>query len=205
MIISSLAFRFLGIPFLASTCHAGLADNRYLEARDPIGSKEDASTGRPLESQASVIGTTSSTFLVIALASSTQSQLDSAKSGLNDYGIPFQLLLVPNGNVTLPPLNTSTSSGNYGGIVILSELSYSYVDSTGATLWTSALSTDQWNLLFDYQVAFGVRMVRLGAFPSNSGEQDSGTSSLGGCCDYNVENFMTISDTSQFRTAGLVQ
>jgi hypothetical protein len=60
--------------------------------------------------------------------------------------------------------------------------------------------------LFNYQVGFGVRMVRLGGFPNNNpGEQDSGTLSLGGCCDLNVENFMTINDTSHFPTAGLVQ
>jgi hypothetical protein len=205
MIIPSLALSCLSGLLLVSACLARQVDEKWLEARDPASTKDEADSGRPLESQASVIGTTSSTFLVIALATSTQSQIDTAKSGLNDYGIPFQLLLVPNGNVTLPPLNSSATSGNYGGIVILSELSYSYVDSTGATIWTSALSQDQWDLLFGYQVAFGVRMVRLGAFPSNSGEQDSGTSSLGGCCDYNVENFMTISDTSQFKTAGLIQ
>jgi len=205
MILTSC--RLYSVLILASSAIAGISGKHSSQLRE-VATEEDVERSnfdKRLEDTTTIMGSTSSTFLVIVLASSSQSQIGTAKSGLNDYGIPFELLLVPNGNVTLPPLNSSATSGNYGGIVILSELSYSYVDASGATIWTSALSTDQWNLLFNYQTAFGVRMVRLGAFPSNSGEQDSGTQSLGGCCNYNVENFMTIHDTSQFRTAGLVQ
>ena len=207
MILLALTFRLLSALLLASLAAAeiGGKHSSRLRAVAPEEGIDPSKLDKRLEETTALVGSTSSTFLVIVLASSSQSQIDTAKSGLNDYGIPFDLLLVPNGNVTLPPLNSSATTGNYGGIVILSELSYSYVDASGATIWTSALSTDQWNQLFNYQITFGVRMVRLGAFPSNSGEQDSGTQSLGGCCNYNVENFMTIHDTSQFRTAGLVQ
>jgi hypothetical protein len=207
MILTSLSVGILNTLLLASSALAELGGNHLSQPRgvEIDHGNEGANINRRLEDTTAVVGSTSSTFLVIVLASSSQSQIDTAKSGLNDYGIPFELLFVPNGNVTLPPLNSSVTSGNYGGIVILSELSYSYVDTTGATIWTSALSTDQWNVLFNYQISFGVRMVRLGAFPSNSGEQDSGTQSLGGCCNSNVENFMTIHDTSQFPTAGLIQ
>jgi hypothetical protein len=184
-IFSSFSLRLLSALLLASTTLAELNVMSFGKPRGPKINNDcrDANFGKREEEVTSVTGTTTSTFLVIALASSTQSQLDTAKSGLNDYGIPFQLLLVPNGNVTLPQLNSTATSGNYGGIAIMSELSYSYVDASGATLWTSALTADQWNQLSSYQISFGVRMVRLGAFPSNSGEQDSGTSSLGGCCD----------------------
>jgi hypothetical protein len=207
MILTRLCLPLFSSFFLAPTALAGFDIEQLLEPRLPTLSNgvQVTKIGKRMEDAKAVIGSTNSTFLVIVLASSSIFELATAKSGLNDYGIPFELLRVPNGNVTLPPLNSSSTSGNYGGIVILSELSYSYVDTNGATIWTSALSTDQWNALFSYQISFGVRMVRLGAFPSNSGEQDSGTQSLGGCCDYNVENYMTIHDTSQFRTAGLVQ
>jgi hypothetical protein len=205
--LSSFPVLLLSTLFLAILVLAEVETKSFTEQREPKFSNgvRDARFEKRIEDKTAVIGSTNSTFLVIVLATSTPSQLATAKSGLNDYGIPFQLLLVPNGNVTLPPLNSSATAGNYGGIVILSELSYSYIDSSGATIWTSALSTDQWTALFNYQISFGVRMVRLGAFPSNSGEQDSGTQSLGGCCDYNVENYMAIHDTSQFKTAGLVQ
>jgi hypothetical protein len=207
MVFQKLGFQLLCALLAASGTLAELDAKRWDGPRNSAANNriQDENIERRTEDAKNVIGSTNSTFLVIALATSTSSQLATAKSGLGDYGIPFELLLAPNGNFTLPPLNSSATSGNYGGIVILSELSYSYVDASGATLWTSALSSDQWGELFSYQVSFGIRMVRLGAFPSNSGEQDSGTQSLGGCCDYNVENYMTIHDTSQFKTAGLVQ
>ncbi|KAI7334631.1 hypothetical protein KC315_g3650 [Hortaea werneckii] len=84
----------------------------------------------------------------------------SATSGFKGYGIPFELVIVPQGGISLPSLNDSTTQGNYGGIVVLSEVAYSYDD-----LWGSALTSSQWQQLYDYQMAFGVRMVRLDVYP----------------------------------------
>jgi hypothetical protein len=83
-------------------------------------------------------------------------------SGLAGYGIPYQLVIVPQAGITLPTLNSSLTSGNYGGIIVLSEVSYDYGTPTG---FASALTTAQWNQLFAYQTTFGVRMVRLDVFP----------------------------------------
>jgi hypothetical protein len=83
-------------------------------------------------------------------------------SGLAGHGIPYQLVIVPQAGVTLPTLNSSLTSGNYGGIIVLSEVSYDYGAPTG---FASALTTAQWNQLFAYQTTFGVRMVRLDVFP----------------------------------------
>lgn len=84
-----------------------------------------------------------------------------ATLGLQGYGIPYQTVLVPQSGATLPTLNSSATVGNYGGILVLSEVSYQY--STG---FLSALSSDQWSQLYAYQTTFGVRMVRLDVFPS---------------------------------------
>lgn len=102
--------------------------------------------------------TVSNTMLVFARDSASGY---SVTSGFNAYGIPYQLVIVPQAGIALPTLNSSTTAGNYGGIVVLSEVAYSY--STG---WASALTTAQWTQLFNYQTAFGVRMVRLDVFPT---------------------------------------
>lgn len=60
--------------------------------------------------------TVSSQILVFAR---NAAESTSATSGLNAYGIPFQLILVPSGGITLPTLN-STTVGNYGGIIVMS-------------------------------------------------------------------------------------
>jgi hypothetical protein len=52
-------------------------------------------------------------------------------------------------------------TGNYGGIVMLSEVAYETPNG-----FVSALSRSQLDALYAYQENFGVRMVRLDVFPS---------------------------------------
>src|SRR5690242_9517896 len=59
--------------------------------------------------------------------------------GLQGYGIPYQTLLVPSGGAALPVLNSSSTSGNFGGIVVVSEVSYQYTAG-----FLSALTAAQW-------------------------------------------------------------
>ncbi|CAG8379332.1 unnamed protein product [Penicillium salamii] len=129
--------------------------------------------------------------LIIARDSASASV---ASSGLNGYGIPFTHLIVPSGGVALPALN-GTAGGNFGGIVVAAEVSYDY----GATGFQSALTTDQWNQLYAYQIEYGVRMVQYDVYPG----PNYGASALGGCCDTGVEQLVSFTDTSDFPTAGL--
>ena len=137
-------------------------------------------------------GTTiSSTALVIAR---DKASAYSAYSGLNDRGIPYQILLVPSSGANLPALNDNSTHGNYGLIVVLSEVSYNRGGTVG---YQSALTASQWQTLYNYQVQFGVRMVRLDSTPS----ADTGTTNLGGCCV--GDQLVYISDASAFPQAGL--
>ncbi|PYH41936.1 putative extracellular serine-rich protein [Aspergillus saccharolyticus JOP 1030-1] len=118
-----------------------------------------------------------------------------ASSGLNAYGIPFTTLVVPQTGASLPALNSSTG-GNFGGIVVASEVSYDY----GTSGYQSALTTDQWNQLYAYQLEYGVRMVQYDVYPGPS----YGASAVGdGCCDTGVEQLVSFSDISDFPTSGL--
>jgi hypothetical protein len=144
------------------------------------------------------LSTTSSTTIqstVLVFARDSVSAY-SAFSGLNAYGIPYQLVVVPQAGITLPVLNSTATAGNYGAIVILSEVSYDYGGTLG---FQSALSAAQLAALYAYQAAFGVRMVRLDSFPS----ADSGTTALGGCCATGQEQTVSISNATGFLTAGL--
>ncbi|KAH7372093.1 hypothetical protein BKA64DRAFT_767725 [Cadophora sp. MPI-SDFR-AT-0126] len=143
--------------------------------------------------QSTVTLTTKSTFLVIARDATVAY---SAKSGLNDYGIAFEVFVVPAGGATLPVLTSATRVGNYGGIVVLSEVSY----ANSAGQYASALTDAQWNSLYEYQRTFGVRMVRLDVVPGAA----TGTRVLGSCCDGTLDQLLAINDTSAFPGAGLV-
>jgi hypothetical protein len=138
--------------------------------------------------------TVNNTILVFArdAASATVATL-----GLQGYGIPYQTVIVPQSGAALPALNSSTTAGNYGGILVLSEVAYQY--STG---FLSALTTAQWNTMFAYQLAFGVRMVRLDVYPTT----DMGVTTYiagAGCCDTGVEQYVRITDASAFPTANI--
>ncbi|KGO69938.1 hypothetical protein PITC_046330 [Penicillium italicum] len=118
-----------------------------------------------------------------------------ASSGLNGYGIPFTTLIVPSAGTTLPDLN-GTAGGNFGGIVVAAEVSYEYGGDLG---FQSALTTDQWNQLYAYQLEYGVRMVQYDVYPGPK----FGASAIGGCCDNGVEQLVSFTDVSDFPTSGL--
>lgn len=92
----------------------------------------------------------------------TTADAEMAAAGLKGYGIAYEAVAVPQTGVELPSLNSSSDHGNYGGIVILSEVSYEFEGG-----WRSAITDEQFDELFKYQLDFGVRMVRLDVFPSS--------------------------------------
>ncbi|KAK5058784.1 hypothetical protein LTR84_011048 [Exophiala bonariae] len=130
-------------------------------------------------------------ILVIARDAASAS---SASSGFNGYGIPFDALLVPQSGTSLPQL-TDTTGGLYGGIVVVSQVSYDY----GTAGFQSALTSEQWTQLYNYQITYGVRMVQLDVYPGPA----FGATALGGCCNAGVEQLISFSNTSAFSQAGL--
>lgn len=62
----------------------------------------------------------------------------------------------------LPNLNSTSTKGNYGGIIIVDAASYQY-----ASGWSSAITGDMWEQIFEYQLQFKARLVRINEFPSS--------------------------------------
>ena len=137
-----------------------------------------------LRSASAYVGgaTVSSTILIFAR--DTTSAENGAAAGLRGYGIPFEIVTVPQAGIAnLPVLNSSATHGNYGGIVMLSEVGYNYDNQ-----YYSALTRRQWNDLYAYQTSFGARMVRLDVFPT----ADFGVSSIGGNLNDEPVSFTNI-------------
>lgn len=137
----------------------------------------------------------SSTILVFARDAASGA---STVAGLVGYGIPYELVLVPSTGITLPTLNSSLTSGNYGGIVVHGEVSY----DLGTAGWGSAITAAQWASIYAYQADFNVRMVRLDVYPG----PDFGTTTAiagAGCCNADVEQLISISNSTGFPTANL--
>ncbi|KHJ33641.1 putative extracellular serine-rich protein [Erysiphe necator] len=163
----------------------------------PIDTKtklDGTSTIPAVDRLAESVSNVRSTVLIIARDTASAF---SASSGLNGYGIPSEIFVIPKNGGILPALNASSTQGNYGAIFVLSDVRYDYGGSLGIQ---SALKFEQWNSIFDYQVNFGVRLVRIDALPSD----EFGTASTNvGCCDASVEQLISISDTKLFPSAGL--
>lgn len=140
---------------------------------------------------ASIAGATVSSTILILARDFTSAQ-NGAFTGLQGYGIPYEVVTVPQEGITsLPVLNSSATHGSYGGIVVVSEVGYNYGDQ-----YYSALTRRQWTALWDYQTQFGVRMVRLDVFPT----ADFGVSSNGG---NQRDEPLIFTNTTGFATAGL--
>lgn len=136
--------------------------------------------------------TVTSTVLVFAR---DEGQATTATNPLRGYGIPYQVVMVPQAGVTLPPLNSSPNDANFGLIVVLGSVSYDYGANGG---WRSALTPEQWTQLRDYQKSFAVRMIQMDVYPG----PDYGATALGGCCSTGDQLVKVTKDTD-FPTAGL--
>ena len=134
--------------------------------------------------------TVKSTILVLAReANATYS----GTSILEGYGIPYLVVDLSKPASGYPQLNSTPDAGNFGGIVTVSARDYKANDD-----WKGALSEKQWKELYTYQEAFGVRMVRLNAWPSTDfGVQAAGNPTA-------ADQPIAVSDTKQFLTANLV-
>ncbi|PTD01203.1 hypothetical protein FCULG_00012661 [Fusarium culmorum] len=113
---------------------------------------------------------------------------DSAASGLQGYGIPYEKVLVPQEGFVMPTLNSTLNKGNYGAIIVVDAASYQY-----ATGWASAITQQMWDQIFEYQLLFNARLVRVA--PAGDG-----------CCsdqDGVDAQFVSLTDTSQFPSANL--
>ncbi|KAH8686270.1 hypothetical protein BGZ61DRAFT_533827 [Ilyonectria robusta] len=136
--------------------------------------------------------TVDATILVIAADSDTAA---AGSLGLLAYGIPYETFVVSADGSDLPPLSSSSTHGNYGGIIILSSIAVS--KSSG---WGSALTDNQWTALYAYQTDYNVRMVRINEYPGSK----FGTTPVGsGCCDSSADQSISFTDVSDFPTANL--
>ncbi|KAF2873687.1 putative extracellular serine-rich protein [Massariosphaeria phaeospora] len=111
---------------------------------------------------------------------------------LQGYGIPYQAVDLSLPGAGFPQLNSTPDSGNYGGIIAVSARAYKDGDD-----WGKVLTEKQWQELYRYQEAFGVRLVRLNAWPN----AEFGVQSNGGAVT--AEQTVAITDAKEFTTANI--
>ncbi|KAG8413411.1 hypothetical protein J3458_012975 [Metarhizium acridum] len=136
-----------------------------------------------------------STVLILAR---NEGEAKSAAMGLDGYGIPYQKVIFPAGGTGLPVLNSSATQGNFGGIVVISNVAY---DNNGT--FASAVTSQQWAQINSYQSTFKVRMVRINEYPSAEYGTIVANTAEPGCCGSNVEQKISLTNTALFPGANL--
>ncbi|KAF2260354.1 putative extracellular serine-rich protein [Lojkania enalia] len=133
--------------------------------------------------------TVNSTLLIL----SHDPNATSSVSVLQGYGIPYEVVNLSLKGGGFPQLNSTPDTGNFGGIVAVSARDYD-----GGDDWKSVLSEVQWQEIYQYQEAFGVRLVMLNAWPSaHFGVQSVGAAVI-------ADQPVSITDSNQFATANII-
>jgi hypothetical protein len=99
--------------------------------------------------------------LLIISAKSTDPGLLTAKTMLDQLGLPYEVLVAGESDLTEGRLVNSSGDGRFQGI-ILTDNSLAIYDGSS---WLSALSEAEWNLLWQYEREHQVRQLSLYTFP----------------------------------------
>ncbi|KAF2686123.1 hypothetical protein K458DRAFT_363727 [Lentithecium fluviatile CBS 122367] len=114
-------------------------------------------------------------------------------SVLQGYGVPYRVIDLSLPASGFPQLNSTPDTGNFGGIVAVSARDYK-----GGDDWNKVLSDKQWQELYKYQEAFGVRMVRLNAWPN----AEFGVQNTGGAVT--ADQPVAVTNGKDFATANII-
>ncbi|EWC47302.1 hypothetical protein DRE_03421 [Drechslerella stenobrocha 248] len=115
-----------------------------------------------LAAYGAVVSAAKTTVNTRALILATDNSGAAAVGTLNAYGIPYDNIVIADSNYTLPFLTNNDGSCKYGVIVIFRQL-YSTDSSKN---WVSFINGIEWQKIYDYQTACGVRLIHLGAVPN---------------------------------------
>ncbi|GGL84772.1 hypothetical protein GCM10010840_23360 [Deinococcus aerolatus] len=88
--------------------------------------------------------------------------IDSARSMLQRSGVPYDVLDASQQPLDLARLINADGSGKYQGVILTSN---ALVAETSPGVYTSALDSDEWATLFQYEAAYGVRQLALYGYP----------------------------------------
>lgn len=134
MKLSFVLFGFLASIVTSCPGHDPAEYRRHLETRNTAVVKPKGHAilnARDLNTRAvspNLLASTTVKATVLVIARNND-EARSVTSGLNGYGVPFQVLLVPQAGVALPTLS-NTAGGLFGSIVALSGLAYNCTSRT---------------------------------------------------------------------------
>ena len=109
--------------------------------------------------------------LLVIAADGNETDYPYIRATLDQLGVPYDVLLAATNPLTPEMLSDGADHGYYEGIILVTG-GLIYYDAV-AQNWPSALDTTEWNTLWAYEAAFGVRQVTSytvpGSYPDSYG------------------------------------
>ncbi|MFN8464934.1 MAG: hypothetical protein U0X20_05260 [Caldilineaceae bacterium] len=109
--------------------------------------------------------------LLVIAADGNETDYPYIRATLDQLGIPYDVLLAATTPLTADKLSDGADHGYYQGIILVTGGLIFY--DAGSNTWPSALDTTEWNTLWVYEAAFGVRQVTSytvpGSYPDSYG------------------------------------
>jgi len=103
------------------------------------------------------------TRVLVVAADSADYGLSTARALLDQVGVPYEVLLAANDPLDEALLYAANGDGRFQGFILTSN-NLAYFDGNA---WASALTPDEWNMLWAYERHFGARQVALNSYPTN--------------------------------------
>ena len=131
--------------------------------------------------------------LLVIAADGNETDYPAVRSTLDQLGIPYDVLLSATQPLTASMLSDGADRGYYQGIILITG-NLGYINPV-TQQWESGLDWTEWNTLWQYEAAFGIRQVTSYTYP-------------GGWPDSYGLNLVTYQDTTnqpltaQFTAAG---
>ncbi len=101
--------------------------------------------------------------LLVISADGKETDLASTKTFLDRLGIPYDVLVAKQSGLAASMLSDGDQRGYYQGIILATaNLTY----DTGGGDWETAFGAQEWQILREYEAAFGARQVTSFTYPS---------------------------------------
>ncbi|KAI8817680.1 uncharacterized protein EV422DRAFT_540498 [Fimicolochytrium jonesii] len=190
------------------TVNAGGAAKPTTTKTTPTSTKAATTTATPTTTAKPPTATDASTFTarqVILILTTTGGDVDYQTKGLDGYGIPYEVAVVPPTgypNASALPIAFEDAAGNARYSVVM--ISPGQLPIQVGGVWQSALTTVQWGLIEAYEAKHKIRRVTFDDSPSPSHGTAAANPAAMGCCNTGVTQPIQLALNAELLKSGVV-
>jgi len=152
----------IALPGHSHTLQLGPVDRPRSESRPQVRVMLPERSSSMAKSPSIIINPSRDAKLLVISAEGTETALSAVQQTLDFLGTPYTVWIAARNPGTLTPDRLATGShALYQGVILVTG-NLAYFDGTQ---WSSALKPEEWNTLWNFEAAFGVRQVTWYTYP----------------------------------------